>query len=223
MDVFAIAGNPLTAANMYGYCDNNPVMKVDPTGMVSIGQGIAAIGKGILVACFILADYLGVSQTLLLPYLQKFLDEEIFMFAAILYGEGGNSCSTAELMAIAWVVRNRVESDGYGFQNHNTYRDVITQKNGFYAYEHSNGHYKSAMNYLTGKKKYSSGLAPSTNKRNMLKCLRIALRVYFDVNTTDTMNGCLFYNGNNGYNPGSGFTLVTVPTNWDHQWWHRPI
>jgi len=30
-----IAGNLLTGTNMYAYCDNNPVIYVDPTGMIS--------------------------------------------------------------------------------------------------------------------------------------------------------------------------------------------
>ena len=34
-DGLLIAGDPLTAANMYAYCNGNPVMLVDPSGMAS--------------------------------------------------------------------------------------------------------------------------------------------------------------------------------------------
>jgi len=34
-DCLFIAGNVLTASNMYAYCNNNPVMRVDPSGMAS--------------------------------------------------------------------------------------------------------------------------------------------------------------------------------------------
>jgi len=35
-DALFIAGNPLTASNMYAYCDGNPVMYVDPSGMNAV-------------------------------------------------------------------------------------------------------------------------------------------------------------------------------------------
>ena len=40
-DSLFVAGDVLTAANMYGYCDNNPIMKIDPTGTSAQSKQLA--------------------------------------------------------------------------------------------------------------------------------------------------------------------------------------
>ena len=50
-DCLFVAGDAITGANMYAYCDNNPVMRVDPTGMKSeLWELSAAIAIGGLMA-----------------------------------------------------------------------------------------------------------------------------------------------------------------------------
>ena len=177
-DGYFIAGNDLTGSNMYAYCSGNPVMRIDPNGMVDIASGI---GLGIAIGCFLFADYLGIGQTLVLPFLQKNLDEEVFMFAAILFAEGGNLCGNDELNAMAWTIRNRISHPGF---TGNTYRALITAKGQYDAY--GNDDYNTALSYLTG-----NGKGKGT--KNMLNCLRIVLCVYFDILISDTTGGATVY------------------------------
>jgi len=51
-DVLFIAGCVLTAANMFAYCNNNPVMFVDPDGMAA-QAGARLIAQGIALAMYV--------------------------------------------------------------------------------------------------------------------------------------------------------------------------
>jgi len=55
-DAYMLAGNVLTAANMYAYCDGNPVNLVDPTGMDSTGIA-KQLGQGIALGVLVGAVY----------------------------------------------------------------------------------------------------------------------------------------------------------------------
>jgi len=186
MDVFAIAGSPLTASNMYAYCDGNPVMKVDPTGRSTIGTVIKVAMQtyGRIVLGFIAVAG---NQLATKGLADMLLGMDVIYLAAIIFAEGGNMCSNNELRAMAHVIINRIHcptdfpddvlaviSDpSYGGQ--------------FVAY--GNDDYNAALNYFTGK---GSGTA------NMRKCLRIAIEVAFFLHSDNT-KGSHFFNrtGNN--------------------------
>ena len=198
------------------------MMRVDPTGMVDLGFWV--IGVALVVGVFALFAYAG--NDVLLSDVQGFLangylKNELFMLAAVIYGEGGNECDALELYAIALTIRNRVNSnDPYNFPE-DTYEGIIKRKNAYQAYEHSNGHYKRAMNYLTGKTIYSGQRDPNaTEKGNMLKCLAVAIVVYYN-GIPDITGGCVFYNGD-GWNPGAGFVRWEQPSDWVHKYWYKP-
>jgi len=179
---------------------------------------LTALGQGITVLCYVALDLMGLGG-LLLPNLQGFLDDEVFMLAAVIYGEGGEKCKERELTAIALTVRNRVNSkDRYNFQDNN-YKDTI--RKGYAAYEASNGYYKRAMNYLTGRTRYPGMREPNNSeKRNMRRCLRIALLVYYDY-TSDFTDGCVAYNGD-GTSYGPSFVKWNQPSDWLHKYWYKP-
>lgn len=86
--------------------------------------------------------------------------DEILWLARCIYSE---SNLTHEQEYIAWVVRNRVETDYRG----STYREVILEPLQF-----------SAFNTNTTRRTYLLGLNQNTNSSHWLKALRIALKVY---------------------------------------------
>jgi len=67
VDALFVAGDSLNAANMYAYCDNNPVMKVDPSGMAdtynnvdpAVGPIMALLMVGLLIIGGVLAIGIG--------------------------------------------------------------------------------------------------------------------------------------------------------------------
>ena len=227
-DVLFVAGenhdSALISSNMYAYCSNNPVMRIDPSGMYDLDLGLGAIAQGIWVLLFI-ALYNTILAEMVMAGLQKYggLDEEVFIFAAVLYGEGGNTCSTEELTAMACTVRNRLPHKGFAGT---TYYELLTRKDvikgntvkQYDAYEGS--HYKSAMNYLSGRRVYSSGLASATNEGNMLKCLRIALMVYFDFQPDTSGGADTFFRKD--ITPYGNPTQVIMPSTWRHTFWIYP-
>ena len=66
-----MAGDELTGSNMYAYCNGNPVMYVDPSGMASF-SGWAIIGVALLIAgAAIMTILSGVSVLDTLSYMQN--------------------------------------------------------------------------------------------------------------------------------------------------------
>ena len=73
-----MAGDVLTGSNMYAYCSNNPVMRVDPTGMVDLGFGV--IGQALATVAPVLV------QLVLLPTI---LHDPIAKALEVLVGAAG--------------------------------------------------------------------------------------------------------------------------------------
>ena len=74
-DVLFIAGCYLTAANMFAYCNNNPVMFVDPDGMAGIPAEIGRTGLNVFnFVSFIVDSVVSIAQTLRVYNSQQFND-----------------------------------------------------------------------------------------------------------------------------------------------------
>ena|GEM_PF-2944282 len=211
-DCLFIAGEDvINGSNMYAYCNGNPVMNFDPTGMATSGWGV--LGEALIITFYILADAIEIGRELLFPLLQGFLETEIFEFAAIIYGEGG-TCVTAEQYAIAFSIRNRVEKISY---YPNNYHSVLSQKGQYDAYE--GNAFNAAMKYYLGTSSPSSDA-----KGKMLKCLAIALYVYYYDDSfyysflhRDNSLGASAFNSN-GYFPPYHIKANT-PSSWHHDFY----
>jgi len=165
-----------------------------------------------------------IAQEALLPSLRKQVDdgnlkEEIFMFAAVIYGEVGDPrYPKKEWWAVACVVRNRIKASGWS----NEYYDVLTQSKQFDAYLKPK--YKAAMNYLLGYDKYSN--PGDLNKSVVLDCLHIALSVYFGVHSTDESDKAItFKQGTSAPSGNWANTRTNTPLTiseggtWCHTYW----
>jgi len=144
----------------------------------------------------------------------------MFEYVAVVYGEAGDlSYPKNEWIAVAWVIRNRVDDRRpYGGWP-NTYLGVVSQSVQFDAY--GGGKFRAAMNFMLGENKYPAD-PKDLNKAVVLDCLEIALGVRFNVVYTTDLSpstGCFFFNAN-GYIP-AGYQRVMPPTNWYHQYWFK--
>ena len=158
----------------------------------------------ILYVIFVILPYMffGTSGSLFFPGALNDLPYEVFVFAAIIFGEAGDlTYPKNERIAVAWVVRNRVE-DASRWSNF-TYFQVLTQtyvvnnvtKYQFEAYRHANGKYFRAMNYLRNETIYSGQTTATNDERQLIReCLHIAVGVYLNsVYTIDLSRGAVAF------------------------------
>jgi len=134
----------------------------------------------------------------LLPNLRNILPLEVFMFAAVIYGEVGDErFPRDEWIAVGWSIRNRVEdrSNWGGWAGWpNTYYGVLTQPDsgdGRQYHAYLEGKYRAAMNFYLGYNRYSNtNTLSADDRRVILDCLAIAIGIYYNVvYTTDLSRG----------------------------------
>ena len=104
-DSLFVAEDVITGANMYAYCDGNPVMLSDPSGMAS---GWAVIGQvlSIVFAPFVfLIDVLGITDS---NVAEKLFEDWVYI-AQTIYGESSNSQDGQ--WAVAYTMVNRKRTD----------------------------------------------------------------------------------------------------------------
>jgi len=169
------------------------------------------------------------------PMLRENLPEEVFMFAAVIYGEVGDyNYPRDEWIAVGWAIRNRVEDrGGWGWSWPNTFRGVITDNRPVRQYDaFGAAKYRAAMNFYLGYNRYAN---PGSAVRSvMLDCLTIAIGIYYNVvYTTDLSQGAdTFWQGANAPNWGHAHhpaprtntpRAMTEGGTWRHTFWRtRP-
>lgn len=157
--------------NMYAYCNNNPVMFVDPSGeiLTLISKLVNAMKKLI--------------QALTAPATKSINYNELFMFAAIVYAEAGGESDLCK-RAVAHCIMNRV---GTGiWKKQTTVTAVITAPYQFTSY--NSPMYKEAMDYYNYNT-YSSTI----DKKAMDDTLTITKKVYTGKDQNISNGATYFY------------------------------
>ena len=162
-------GTGVVGTNMFAYCNNNPVMFIDPTGESM--QTFLKIVKKIIDLILLL---LGKNQTT-----NHILTEDEKIFIATVAGEAiGENEKTWS--AVAHVIKNRV---GYReWKSYTNTTDVI-KNTGFDGYLSSQ--YNYCMNYLNNR---------TGNDATYERLIEVVLPIYQNKEPDCTSNSVLFYN-----------------------------
>ena len=134
-DRYFVAGDELTAANMYTYCNGNPVMNVDPSGTFSVGQQFAL---GLLIVI------MGAVVTIANPLSVVQAAKDWTAVTYTLYGEDRGLNYKAGQNAIATVIKNRLNRN---WQGETTLEGIVT---------HWVGKYPQFGGYYQGKDLFES-------------------------------------------------------------------
>ncbi|MBE6912597.1 MAG: RHS repeat-associated core domain-containing protein [Ruminococcaceae bacterium] len=183
--------------NWYAYCNNNPVMYVDPSGLERVFMWTDIFASYPEETFSEVMKYiLGVKKENVLKDKKTYLSEEECIMVCTVYGEAAN-CSIESWMAIANVIENRV-----GQREWKKYKsaEAVIKKTGFDAYTSKNTPYRQAEEYLKNR--------DGTNK-HIEKCIGIVLGVHRGI-LPDNTNGAVLY-----YSPKAQEKLYGRRPSWD--------
>jgi len=89
-DTLFIAGRDvINGSNMYAYCNGNPVMLVDPSGMAAQLNLIARMFLAIDNMLYTTFGMFGVNTDVFLLLALRFMDDDVMIMAAVVFGEAG--------------------------------------------------------------------------------------------------------------------------------------
>ena len=175
----AIDNRGINTQNLFAYCGNNPIAKVDSSGTAWTLNGVTYNYDGSI------ADFHRAEQGLSPLAYEIAVQQEKAAYAATVYAESA-AYSIESKEAVAHVINNRVGTatvNGKGTRN--TIMDVVSEPAQFSSYE--NVWYNEALTY------YTTGMVENEYDRRVLKeCMEVVIPIY-EGEATDITEGCTYF------------------------------
>ena len=183
-DSMADTGTGVVGTNMFAYCNNSPVVLVDPEGTK------AKKANNSFSSIFDILKRIKQMVTIMLAFINNnkyfSLSEEQIEYAAIVYAESGGKNKRTE-RAVAHSIKNRVNNY---YNSPKNIHEVITAKNQYSGY--NNPKYKAAVEYLKTGSISNSYYNNKSEISSIRECVDIIIPIYNNTES-DFTGGVIFF------------------------------